>query len=309
MSGIQKTIASSIGAKTLMALTGLGLVGFVIAHMLGNLQVFAGPEKLNAYAKTLQDLGPGLWVARLGLLALFGLHVATAFRLVQANKAARPTPYVKKVDACTTYAARTMWVSGLIVLAFVLYHLAHFTVRVTGEGFDGPDYLLEGGGHDVYAMVVDGFSVWWVAAIYIVANILLGLHISHGASSAFSGTSRSRCPSSSASSGRERDHAARRQDPERSHPGQVGQAPTGDEAREPRQQAEVHGDRGGDRARRRIGRGLDGGARLRRRVLLLPGQPAPRALDRRAGRHQRREELPQRRRQHLAALLRHRQGR
>ena len=185
MNGIQKTISSSIGAKTLMALTGLGLVGFVIAHMLGNLQIYAGPEKLNAYAKTLQDLGPGLWVARLGLLALFGLHFATALRLVRANKAARPTPYVKKVEERTTYAARTMWMSGLIVLAFVLYHLAHFTLRVTGEGFGGPAYELATGGHDVYRMVVDGFGVWWVSALYIVANVLLGLHISHGASSAF----------------------------------------------------------------------------------------------------------------------------
>ena len=185
MSGLQKTISSSVGAKTLMALTGLGLLGFVVAHMLGNLQVFAGPEKLNAYAKTLQDLGPGLWVARIGLLGLFGLHVLTALRLVTANKAARPTPYVKKVDACTTYAASTMWMSGLIVLAFVLYHLAHFTLRVTGEGFGGAEYELAGGGHDVYSMVVDGFSIWWVSAIYIVANILLGLHISHGAQSAF----------------------------------------------------------------------------------------------------------------------------
>ena len=185
MSGLQKTISSSIGAKSLMALTGLGLLGFVIAHMLGNLQIFAGPDKLNAYAKTLQDLGPGLWVARLGLLGLFGLHVFTALRLVQANNAARPTPYVKKVDACTTYAARTMWMSGLIVLAFILYHLAHFTLRVTGDGFSGPGYELASGGHDVYRMVVDGFSVWWVSSVYCVANVVLGIHISHGASSAF----------------------------------------------------------------------------------------------------------------------------
>jgi len=185
MSGLRTTISSSVGAKTLMALTGLGLLGFVIAHMLGNLQIYAGPEKLNAYAKTLQDLGPGLWAARIGLLALFGLHVATAFRLVQANKAARPEPYAKKVEERTTYAARTMWMSGLIVLAFVAYHIAHFTLRMTGDGFGGAEYHLANGGHDVYRMVVHGFSVWWVSAIYVVAQVLLGLHISHGASSAF----------------------------------------------------------------------------------------------------------------------------
>ncbi len=184
MNGIAKTISSSVGAKTLMALTGLGLLGFVIAHMLGNLQVFAGPDKLNAYAKTLQDLGPGLWVARLGLLGMFGLHVATAFRLVQANKAARPVAYVQKVEERTTYAARTMWMSGLIVLAFVAYHIAHFTLRITGDGFGGAGYQLADGGHNVYAMVVDGFSHWWVSALYIAANVILGLHISHGAQSA-----------------------------------------------------------------------------------------------------------------------------
>ena len=189
MSGIAKTISSSVGAKSLMALTGLGLLGFVVAHMLGNLQIFAGPDTLNAYAKQLQDLGPLLWAARLGLLALFLLHVATAFRLVQANKAARPVPYARKVDQCTTYAARTMWVSGIVVALFVAYHLAHFTLRVTGEGFGGDAYrITEGalaGGHDVYAMVVDGFSVWWVSALYVVAQVVLGLHISHGAQSAF----------------------------------------------------------------------------------------------------------------------------
>ena len=185
MSGLQKSISSSIGAKTVMALTGLALLGFVVAHMLGNLQVYAGPAKLNAYAKTLQDLGPGLWAMRLGLLAVFVAHVASAFRLVQANKAARPTPYVKKVEERTTYAARTMWMSGLVVLAFVLYHLAHFTFRVTGEGFSGASYHLADGGHDVYRMVVEGFGVWWVSALYVVAQILLGLHISHGAQSAF----------------------------------------------------------------------------------------------------------------------------
>ncbi len=185
MSGLKKTFSSSVGAKTLMALSGLGLVGFVIAHMIGNLQVFAGPERLNAYAKTLKDLGPGLWVARLGLLALFSLHIGTAVQLVLANKEARPTPYVRKVEERTTYAARTMWMSGLIVLTFLLYHLAHFTLHWTNPEFSDAAFVLADGSHDVYRMVVEGFSVWWVSALYIVANLLLALHISHGAQSAF----------------------------------------------------------------------------------------------------------------------------
>jgi succinate dehydrogenase / fumarate reductase cytochrome b subunit len=185
MSGLTKTFSSSVGSKTLMALSGLGLVGFVIAHMLGNLQVFAGPEKLNAYAKTLKDLGPLLWVARIGLLGLFALHIGTAYRLVQANKAARPTPYVRKVEERTTFAARTMWWSGLIVLLFLLYHLAHFTLHITNPEFGAENFVFADGSHDVYRMVVEGFSVWWVSAFYIAANLVLGVHISHGAQSAF----------------------------------------------------------------------------------------------------------------------------
>jgi succinate dehydrogenase / fumarate reductase cytochrome b subunit len=185
MSGLKKTFSSSVGAKSLMAFSGLGLVGFVLAHMVGNLQIFAGPEKLNAYAKTLQDLGPGLWVARIGLIGLFGLHIGMAFRLVQANKAARPVPYVRKVEERTTFAARTMWMSGLIVLAFLLYHLAHYTLHLTNPEFSGADYVDAAGRHDVYRMVVESFTVWWVSALYIVANVILGLHISHGAESAF----------------------------------------------------------------------------------------------------------------------------
>ena len=185
-----RTMKSSIGAKWVMALTGLGLVGFVIAHMIGNLQVFAGPDKLNHYAETLQNLGPILWAMRLGLLAIFGLHVWTAFRLSSANKAARPVPYATMEPQVTSYAARTMLWSGLIVLAFLLYHLAHFTLGWTNpDHFNLHEKVATAGAlpterHDVYAMVVAGFQVGWIAALYVVAQILLCLHISHGASSA-----------------------------------------------------------------------------------------------------------------------------
>lgn len=185
-----RTMNSSIGAKWTMALTGLALVGFVIAHMIGNLQVFAGPDKLNHYAETLQNLGPILWAMRLGLLAIFGLHVWTAFRLWSANKAARPVPYATMEPQVTSYAARTMIWSGLIVLAFLLYHLAHFTLGWTNpDHFSLHEKVMSAGGipadrHDVYAMVVAGFQVGWISALYVVAQILLCLHISHGASSA-----------------------------------------------------------------------------------------------------------------------------
>jgi succinate dehydrogenase / fumarate reductase cytochrome b subunit len=200
---VARTLKSSIGAKWVMALTGIALLLFVIAHMLGNLQVFAGRDKLNSYAEGLQHLGPLLWAARLGLLAIFVIHVVTALRVANANKAARPVPYATLEPQVTSYAARTMLMSGLIVLAFVAYHLAHFTF-----GWTNPDHyklqetVMIGGSvadatlgaqgtphheylrHDVYEMVVRGFKEWWISALYVVAQALLCLHISHGASSA-----------------------------------------------------------------------------------------------------------------------------
>src|SRR5688572_13187158 len=109
MSLFAKTVRSSIGRKFVMALTGIGLLGFVIAHMLGNLQVFLGRDKLNAYAKGLQDLGPVLWIARIGLIVMFVVHVVTAFRLWSENRAARgPQRYAVQVYETATYASRTM---------------------------------------------------------------------------------------------------------------------------------------------------------------------------------------------------------
>lgn len=191
MSRFTEALRSSIARKMVMAATGLALLGFVVAHMVGNLQVFAGPEKLNAYAATLQGLGPILWVLRLGLLGVFVLHVATAFRIWRENRAARPVPYAVVVPSASTYASRTMIWSGFIVLAFVVYHLAHFTFGVVQpEHFHltDPSYADPSSGatrHDVYAMVVRGFRSPVVALTYVAAQVLLGLHISHGASSVF----------------------------------------------------------------------------------------------------------------------------
>lgn len=176
-------LSSSIGSKTVMALTGLGLLGFVIVHMLGNLQIYAGPDKLNAYAKTLQDLGPILWVMRAGVAALFLVHILSAFAIVRANRAARPVAYVGRKDQVTTYAASTMIYSGLIVLAFVAFHLLHLTLGVTHPAHYAS--RTPTGGHDVYTMVVLGFQQAPVAIAYVVAQAVLCLHLSHGASSAF----------------------------------------------------------------------------------------------------------------------------
>ncbi|HTL47953.1 MAG TPA: succinate dehydrogenase cytochrome b subunit [Verrucomicrobiae bacterium] len=176
-------IQSSIGKKAVMALSGLVLFGFIVAHLLGNLSIYAGPDGINAYAVHLRELGPLLWIARLVLITALLLHVGTAICLTRENRAARPVPYVYKSSIQATYAARTMMVSGLIVLAFVIYHLLHFTFGVTHPQLA---HLEDAKGrHDVYTMVVKSFQNPVVALSYVVAQVLLAMHLSHGIYSLF----------------------------------------------------------------------------------------------------------------------------
>ncbi|MBM3972641.1 MAG: succinate dehydrogenase cytochrome b subunit [Planctomycetes bacterium] len=170
---------SSIGGKATMAVTGLLLFGFVVAHLLGNLQLLKGADAINNYAKMLHDLGPLLWVARIGLLAVFVLHVATAIRLSRANKAARPVAYVKGATMQATMASRSMVLSGLTVGAFLVYHLAHFTFGAV-HGADAALKAKGAGGHDVFAMVTASFANPAIVAAYVAAQIVLFLHLSHG---------------------------------------------------------------------------------------------------------------------------------
>lgn len=180
---VVKALRASVGAKAVMAVTGLLLLGFLLAHMLGNLQLFLGPDALNGYAAKLQSLGGLLWVARGGLLLVLLAHVVTAFRLTRQNRRARPTGYAALSPQVTSYAARTMVMSGGVILAFVAYHLLHFTLGVTHPEHHG---LVDAQGrHDVYRMVVLGFQQAPVALGYVLAQALLALHVSHGASSLF----------------------------------------------------------------------------------------------------------------------------
>jgi succinate dehydrogenase / fumarate reductase cytochrome b subunit len=191
---------SSLGSKYLMAVTGLGLTFFVIIHMLGNLQLFLGPDAVNSYAKALKSMPVFLWVARLGLLAFFVLHVVYGVRLWRANRLARPHPYACRSYREATLASRTMLVTGLAIAAFVLFHLAHFTFGVverapavnprTGERFTNYLDLRENpmdpnSRHDVYAMTVYGFRNPVVSLTYIVAMGFLSFHLSHGFGSLF----------------------------------------------------------------------------------------------------------------------------
>lgn len=166
-----KFFGSTIGSKMMMAATGLGLWVFLVAHLAGNLTAFLGPATFNSYAKALHDNQPLLWLVRLALLAGFPLHVYFAIRTSRLNAIARPVPYAAPPRTPMTLGARTMLLSGLVVLAFLLYHLAHFTWRVTGPQ---PEQF------DPYSMLVMGFSVWWIAVLYVIAQMMLIGHLSHG---------------------------------------------------------------------------------------------------------------------------------
>lgn len=174
---------TSTGKKVLMGVSGLALVGFVVGHLVGNLQMFMGQEAVNRYAAFLKSTGELLWVVRFGLIAMAVTHIVTAVSLNKENKAARPVGYANKNYKEATYASRTMVYSGLVVFAFLVYHLSHFTLLITH-----PEYrhLVDGlGRHDVYSMVVMGFLRPWISAWYILGVFLLGMHLSHGLYSLF----------------------------------------------------------------------------------------------------------------------------
>jgi succinate dehydrogenase / fumarate reductase cytochrome b subunit len=170
-------LQSTVGKKVVMAVTGVILVGFIITHVAGNLLVFAGPDELNAYSHLLKSNLEVLWGARVVLLVSAVLHVWSALGVTRASWAARPVGYGKNEPQVTTLAARTMRVGGVLLLAFIVFHLLHFTV--------GAIPTLPISETDVYSNVIAGFSTPWVAAIYLVAMVALAGHLYHGAWAAF----------------------------------------------------------------------------------------------------------------------------
>jgi len=186
MKWLVRGLTSSVGLKFLMGLTGLLLVLFLIGHLLGNLQVFLGEEALNKYAGHLQSLGGFLWVIRLGLLSVFAVHVLTGITLWFKNRQARPVAYATYDPLQSSFFSRTMIWSGLLILAFLSYHLLHFTLHVTN-----PEHVTQAlgdadhGHTNVYAMVIRGFREPSIALTYVVSMILLGFHLFHGIGSMF----------------------------------------------------------------------------------------------------------------------------
>lgn len=185
--------SSSIGKKLIVAITGLVLVLFLAGHMTGNLLVFMGPEAFNDYAQFLHHLvhGAGLWVARIGLLVAVVLHVAATVSLTLRNKAAR-RQYEYQATIQASKSSRIMIWSGITILAFIVYHLLHFTVRI-GNEYNNPalytDEVYKAATglfrQNAWKMVIDGFSVWYVVLFYLIAMTSLCSHLGHGVASIF----------------------------------------------------------------------------------------------------------------------------
>ena len=190
MNPLVRFCSSSIGRKWIVALTGLALFGFVVGHLVGNLQVFLGAEAINRYGAFLQGTGELLWIVRIGLLVMVVLHIVFTIKLRLENRAARPSKYAVTSYRAATPPARWMALSGLMVLSFIVYHLLHFTVQVPAVNLTSPlvdfNTLHDAKArHDVYGMMVRGFQVPVVSAFYIVAVGLLALHLNHGIMSMF----------------------------------------------------------------------------------------------------------------------------
>jgi succinate dehydrogenase / fumarate reductase cytochrome b subunit len=196
---------SSIGGKHLVAVTGLVLTGFVVVHMLGNLQVFLGADAINAYAESLKKNTGLLWTVRVVLLSVFALHIGMALRLNWRAKQARPIRYAYEKTVKASFASRHMVVSGLVILAFAIFHIAHFTlgvvtpapvsVRVVNADTKEINTVVEYRNYlnlrddrdrpDVYSMMLYGFRNPILSVIYLIAQVFLFLHLTHGVASMF----------------------------------------------------------------------------------------------------------------------------
>jgi succinate dehydrogenase / fumarate reductase cytochrome b subunit len=181
-------LATTVGQKVVVGISGALFVGFVVFHMIGNLKMFSGQDSINAYAHFLKhDLGALIWIARAGLLGIFLAHAGIALRLKFKTNSARPIGYVSQRTAQASPASMTMVYSGIVVLLFIGFHLAHYTFCWLHDadlgGGKTANYLSltdSKGRHDVYSMVIAGFSTWWISAIYLVSQLVLFVHLSHG---------------------------------------------------------------------------------------------------------------------------------
>jgi succinate dehydrogenase / fumarate reductase cytochrome b subunit len=190
MSWFKTYTKSSIGKKQVMAVTGLAWAGFAVTHLLGNIPLaFGAKEIFNAYAKGLSDLGPLLYIAELGLIVILVLHMFLAFKTRMENKAARPIAYaVSARKGVKGIASFTMPYTGMAIFFFLILHIVTFKYGsyycVGIESAMDPKACSDGVARDLYRTVAEEFSKFWYSAIYIVAMLTFGLHVSHGVGSA-----------------------------------------------------------------------------------------------------------------------------
>jgi succinate dehydrogenase / fumarate reductase, cytochrome b subunit len=181
---LKKIWHSSLGKKYVMGISGFVLVFFITTHLMGNLQIFVGPYWINTYGQFLHERHEILWPARIFLITMIVLHVWAALKLRSENRAARPVGYVNDPPSfAASYASRTLMMTGLIVAAFVVFHLLHYAFEVRAANFLGIDFstLRDSEGRpDLYLMLLLGFSRWPIAVFYVIAVGLLCLHLSHG---------------------------------------------------------------------------------------------------------------------------------
>ncbi len=176
----KSTLSLTLSYKFLMAITGIVLVGFLVAHLSGNLLLFAGADAINQYAMKLREFPALLWVARIILIVSAVGHIFAGVKLSILNSKARPVRYASSKRQKANWASQSMIVSGLIVLAFVVYHLAHFTFKWTHK--ETFAFLEE---HDVYSMAILSFQSPWVTGFYVLSVSLLMVHLYHGIRSFF----------------------------------------------------------------------------------------------------------------------------
>jgi len=181
MNRLIRLFSTSIGRKLVMAVTGLILFVWLLGHMLGNMSLYQGADGLNSYAAWLQG-HPSLWVMRIGMLLVLGIHAYVAIVLAMENRAARSTAYSTRTFQ-TSLASRYMIVTGSLVVIFLVYHILHFTLGVIAPEFHGG--VDPAGHHDVYAMVVRSFQNPLLAGSYIAAMLLIGTHLIHASRSMF----------------------------------------------------------------------------------------------------------------------------
>lgn len=168
-----------------MSVSGMMMVMFVTVHLLGNSSIFAGTDGINVYAEKLRGLGPFVWLFRIIMIAVFSIHIFFGIWLTLENKSAKPETYKVKKDLSVSFASKNMVWTGLIIGAFLIYHLLHFTFHINAPGISSGIHLDATGRHDVFGMVVMSFRNLIISLIYILSMVALFLHLSHGIQSFF----------------------------------------------------------------------------------------------------------------------------